>query len=191
VVGGELTMENLEVTASSSTGVSESPVQLKSNCGTLVIDDLGRQRMSIDELLNRWIVPLETRYDFLNMPNGKKAQVPFDQLIVFSTNLEPHELVDDAFLRRVPYKIEVIDPTEQEFRDLFEQLSNQMGLAFSRDVLDYLIETHYRASNRSFRYCQPRDLLMQICSSCRFKKCRPQMTRELVDLAIEHYFSTR
>jgi hypothetical protein len=189
VVGGELTMENLEVTVSSGTGVSEAPVQLKSNCGTLVIDDFGRQRMSIDQLLNRWIVPLEKRYDFLNMPSGKKIEVPFDQLIVFSTNLEPRELVDDAFLRRVPYKIEVIDPTEQEFRDLFEQMAVEMGLEFKCDVLDYLIETHYLANKRAFRYCQPRDLLRQICNFCRFMRCKPEMTREAVDLAIENYFS--
>ena len=189
VVGGELTMDNLEVTTSSGMGVSEAPVQLKSNCGTLVIDDFGRQRMSIDQLLNRWIVPLEKRYDFLNMPNGKRVQVPFDQLIVFSTNLEPRELVDDAFLRRVPYKIEVIDPTEEEFCDLFEQMAVQMGLEFKRDVLDYLIESHYHATNRAFRYCQPRDLLMQICNFCRFMKCQPEMTREAIDLAVENYFS--
>jgi hypothetical protein len=189
VVGGELTMENLEVTVSSQTGVSEAPVQLKSNCGTLVIDDFGRQRMSIDQLLNRWIVPLEKRYDFLNMPSGKKIQVPFDQLIVFSTNFEPRALVDDAFLRRVPYKIEVIDPTEEEFRDLFEKMAVQMGLEFKSDVLDYLIETHYRSIDRPFRYCQPRDLLMQICNFCRFMKCKPEMTREAVDLAVENYFS--
>ena len=111
VAGGELTMSQLEVTINTSTGISEAPLQLKSNCGTLVIDDFGRQRMRIDELLNRWIVPLETRYDFLNLPNGKKIKVPFDQLVVFSTNLEPRELVDEAFLRRIPYKIEVVDPT--------------------------------------------------------------------------------
>ncbi|MBW8884736.1 MAG: AAA family ATPase, partial [Planctomycetia bacterium] len=120
VVGGELTMDSLEVVLNRTTGISEAPLQLKSNCGTLVIDDFGRQKMSIDTLLNRWIVPLEKRFDFLNLPNGKKIQVPFDQLIVFSTNLEPRELVDEAFLRRVPYKIEVIDPTEQEFRNLMK-----------------------------------------------------------------------
>jgi hypothetical protein len=169
--------------------VNESPLQLKSNCGTLVIDDFGRQRMSIDQLLNRWIIPLEKRYDFLNMPNGNRIQVPFDQLIVFSTNLEPRELVDDAFLRRIPYKIEVIDPTEQEFRNLFEHTAVQMGLEFKSDVLDYLVETHYRTIDRPFRYCQPRDLLMQICNFCRFMKCEPEMTREAVDLAIENYFS--
>ena len=111
IAGGELTMDSLEVTLNTATGVSEAPMQMKSNCGTLVIDDFGRQRMSTDELLNRWIVPLEKRYDFLNLFSGKKIQVPFDQLIVFSTNLEPKDLVDDAFLRRIPYKIEVIDPS--------------------------------------------------------------------------------
>ena len=118
VVGGELTMDSLEVTLNTSTNVSEAPLQLKSNCGTLVIDDFGRQRMTTDELLNRWIVPLEKRYDFLNLASGKKLQVPFDQLIIFSTNLEPKDLVDDAFLRRIPYKIEVVDPTEEAFREL-------------------------------------------------------------------------
>ena len=131
VAGGELTMSQLEVTINTSTGISESPLQLKSNCGTLVIDDFGRQRMRIDELLNRWIVPLETRYDFLNLPNGKKIKVPFDQLVVFSTNLEPRELVDEAFLRRIPYKIEVVDPTEDEFRRLFELMGEKLGSGLS------------------------------------------------------------
>jgi predicted ATPase with chaperone activity len=97
----------LEVTLNTSTGISEAPMQLKSNCGTLVIDDFGRQRMSTDELLNRWIVPLECGHDYLTLDTGKKIQVPFEQLIIFSTNLEPRDLVDEAFLRRIPYKIEV------------------------------------------------------------------------------------
>ena len=104
---------------------------MKSNCGTLVIDDFGRQRMTTDELLNRWIVPLEKRYDFLNMPSGKKIQVPFDQLIIFSTNLEPKDLVDDAFLRRIPYKIEVPDPSEEEFRELFKIMAPKLGCGSS------------------------------------------------------------
>ena len=128
VVGGELTMDNLEVTLNTATGISEAPVQLKSNCGTLVIDDFGRQKMSTDQLLNRWIVPLEKRYDFLNLPNGKKIQVPFDQLIIFSTNLEPKDLCDDAFLRRIPYKIDVVAPTETEFRELFKIMCPQARL---------------------------------------------------------------
>ena len=132
IVGGELTMSALEVTMNTSTGICESPLQLKSNCGTLVIDDFGRQRMRIEELLNRWIVPLERRYDFLNMPNGKKIQVPFDQLIIFSTNLEPRDLVDEAFLRRIPYKIEVLDPSLDDFKGLFLLAGEEDG--FSRSA---------------------------------------------------------
>src|SRR4029450_2655025 len=113
--------------------------QLKSNCGTLVIDDFGRQKMSTDQLLNRWIVPLEKRYDYLNLPNGKKIQVPFDQLVIFSTNLEPKDLVDEAFLRRIPYKIEVIDPSEDAFRSLFKLVCPKLGIAYDEVAVNYLI----------------------------------------------------
>ncbi len=189
VVGGELTMINLEIASSPTTGVSEAPVQLKSNCGTLVIDDFGRQRMSTDELLNRWIVPLEKQVDFLNLVNGKKIEVPFDQLIVFSTNLEPRDLVDDAFLRRIPYKIEVKDPSEQEFRDLFELMAPKLGVPVRQEVIDYLIKTHYRKTGRPFRFCHPRDLLTQIRNFCRFTDTEPDMTPELFDMAVENYFA--
>jgi predicted ATPase with chaperone activity len=189
VVGGELTMDSLEVTLNRSTGISEAPLQLKSNCGTLVIDDFGRQKMSIDTLLNRWIVPLEKRFDFLNLPNGKKIQVPFDQLIVFSTNLEPKQLVDEAFLRRIPYKIEVIDPTEQEFRDLMKLMCRRLGFEYEEAPINYLIETHYRATNRKFRCCQPRDLLQQVKNYCMFRKAPLKLTNENFDLAVENYFA--
>ena len=189
VVGGELTMDNLEVSLNTSTGICESPVQLKSNCGTLVIDDFGRQQMSIDELLNRWIVPLEKRYDFLNLPNGKKIQVPFDQLIVFSTNLEPRDLVDDAFLRRIPYKIEVIDPSEDEFRELFKIMCPLMGFTYDRTTVDYLVQTHYQDVGRPFRCCQPRDLLLQVRNYCLYQKQNLELTPELIDLAVENYFA--
>lgn len=189
VVGGELTMDNLEVTLNTSTGVCEAPFQLKSNCGTLVIDDFGRQRMSTDELLNRWIVPLEKRYDFLNLPNGKKIQVPFDQLIIFSTNLEPKDLVDDAFLRRIPYKIEVTDPSEDEFRELFRLMAKLLKIPHSEEVVSYLIENHYKANKRPFRCCQPRDLLLQIRNYCFYTSKEPVMTEEFIDLAVENYFA--
>ena len=189
VVGGELTMDALEVTASTGTNVSEAPLQLKSNCGTLVIDDFGRQRMTTDELLNRWIVPLEKRYDFLRLVNGKKIQVPFDQLIIFSTNLEPKDLVDDAFLRRIPYKIEVIDPSEEEFRKLFEIMAKIVGMEFEAEAVEYLIETHYKTANRPFRCCQPRDLLLQIRNYCHYLDVPPQMCREYFDYAVENYFA--
>jgi hypothetical protein len=189
VAGGELTMANLEVQFNTSTGISEAPLQLKSNCGTLVIDDFGRQRMSTDDLLNRWIVPLEKRYDFLNLANGKKIQVPFDQLIVFSTNLEPRELVDEAFLRRIPYKIEVLDPSEEEFRDLFRHLCPKMGIEFCESALDHLVTKHYLAVHRPFRYCQPRDLLLQIRNHCLYQELPVELKPEYFDFAAENYFS--
>ena len=189
VVGGELTMDHLEVTLNSSTNVSEAPIQMKSNCGTLVIDDFGRQRMTTDQLLNRWIVPLEKRYDFLNLASGKKIQVPFDQLIVFSTNLEPKDLVDDAFLRRIPYKIEVIDPDESAFRELLKIMAIKLGVEYDAASVDYLIEKHYRAINRPLRCCQPRDLILQIRNFCRYVNKPPKMTPENFDFAVENYFA--
>ena len=189
IAGGELTMEQLEVTINTSTGISEAPLQLKSNCGTLVIDDFGRQRMRIDELLNRWIVPLEKRYDFLNLPNGKKINVPFDQLIIFSTNLEPRDLVDEAFLRRIPYKIEVVDPSEEEFRQLFEIMAPRLGLRYRPEAIDYLIETHYKKVGRPLRFCQPRDLLLQVRNYCVYYKQPLELTNEYLDKATENYFA--
>jgi hypothetical protein len=189
IAGGELTMSALEVTINTSTGISEAPLQLKSNCGTLVIDDFGRQRMRVEELLNRWIVPLEKRVDFLNLPNGKKINVPFDQLIIFSTNLEPRDLVDEAFLRRIPYKIEVIDPTEEEFRNLFEMLAPKMGFEFQQGPLDYLIDRHYKKQGRPFRFCQPRDLLLQVRNYCLYRGVPLEWTNEYFDLACENYFA--
>jgi chloramphenicol 3-O-phosphotransferase len=189
IAGGELTMASLEVAVSSTTGIGEAPLQMKSNCGSLVIDDFGRQRMSIADLLNRWIVPLETRYDFLHLPSGKRIKVPFDQLIIFSTNLEPRQLVDEAFLRRIPYKIEIIDPTEDEFRELFAMMAPKLGIEYRREPVDYLIQTHYRKAGRPFRFCQPRDLLLQVRNYCVYHKRPAELTREYLDLAVENYFA--
>ncbi|MCH2116780.1 MAG: AAA family ATPase [Pirellulales bacterium] len=189
VVGGELTMGSLEVAFNTATNVSEAPVQMKSNCGVLVIDDFGRQQMRTDQLLNRLIVPLDKRYDFLNLSGGKKIEVPFDQLIVFSTNLEPRDLVDEAFLRRIPYKIEVADPDESEFRRLFEIAAPAVGMEYDREAVDYLIKTYYQQVNRPFRCCQPWDLLHQIASYCRYLDEPARMTPVYFDYAVENYFS--
>lgn len=189
IAGGELTMSALEVTVNRESGICEAPLQLKSNCGTLVIDDFGRQRMPIQELLNRWIVPLERRYDFLNLPNGKKITVPFDQLIIFSTNLEPRELVDEAFLRRIPYKIEVVDPTEHQFRQLFKILAPQLGIRYDQEAVNYLIDRYYKAVGRPFRFCQPRDLMLQVLHYCNYLEIEPEMKKEYFDVAVANYFS--
>ena len=189
VVGGELTMEHLEIQYNPQTGISEAPVQMKSNTGLLLIDDFGRQRMSVDELLNRWIVPLEKRYDFLNTSNGKKIQIPFDQLVVFSTNLEPKDLVDDAFLRRIPYKIEVENPSIENFVKLFEIMCRIYKFQWRPEMIKYLIEKHYLPTNRPFRNCHPRDLLLQVVNYSKYLKLDRELTVESLDFACENYFS--
>lgn len=191
IVGGELTMEDLEIRYNRQTRYSEAPLQLKSNCGTLVIDDFGRQRISTVELLNRWILPLEKRVDYLSLPNGKKLQVPFDQLLIFSTNLEPEELVDEAFLRRIPYKIEVPDPTLEEFRSLFALMAPRFGFAHNELVIDELIQRHYREAQRPFRCCHPRDLLLQVRNLCRYQSLPMELSTPLLDEAVESYFTTK
>ena len=158
--------------------------------GTFVIDDFGRQRMQPVELLNRWIVPLEKRYDFLNLANGKKIHVPFDQLILFSTNLEPKDLVDEAFLRRIPYKIEATDPTEPMFRKMIEIFAPKLGF---REVdpaaVDYLIQHHYQRCSRPFRCCQPRDLLLQVRNYCVYNALPLELKPEYFDFAAQNYFT--
>lgn len=191
VSGGELTLEALEVQYNPTSNTCEAPIQLKSNGGTLVIDDFGRQRVRPIELLNRWIVPLEKRVDFLALPNGKKVQVPFDQLIIFSTNLEPKDLCDEAFLRRIPYKINITDPDEATFRRLFEFIGPAMGFTMdgaSTAAIDHLIDTHYRGK-RPFRCCQPRDLLLQVKNRCLYLGEPLRLSPDLFDYAASVYFT--
>jgi predicted ATPase with chaperone activity len=190
VVGGELTMDALEIRHNAHTRVSEAPLQLKSNCGSLLIDDFGRQRMSHVELLNRWIVPLEKRYDYLTLSSGKKMQVPFDQLIIFSTNLDPSkELRDEAFLRRIPYKVYVPDPDEEEFHQLFQLAAPSVGCAYERSAVEHLLEKHYRSRNRPLRRCHPRDILMQVHNYCVYNELPMEMRPDYLDGAVNNYFT--
>ncbi len=189
IVGGELVMENLEMRHDHHSNVSEAPLQLKSNCGCLLIDDFGRQRMEPQELLNRWIVPLENRIDFLTLPSGKKIQVPFEQLIIFSTNLDPSDLTDDAFLRRIPYKVEVGDPNRKEFHLLFRVFSKTVGCEYKPELVDYLIDTHYLPHNRPLRRCQPRDILSQVQNYCTYHGYEVEMRKEYFDKAVSTYFT--
>jgi len=189
IAGGELTMSELEVCEDQNTHICEAPLQLKSNGGVLLIDDFGRQRMPVDELLNRWIVPLEKRYDLLNLPSGKKVRVPFDQLVIFSTNLEPKDLVDDAFLRRIPYKIEVRNPTPTLFHELFRIMCQKVGIAYDQQAVNHLIKNHYTKPGRELRACHPRDLLLQVRNYCLYEDLEPQLTCESMDFAVACYFS--
>ena len=189
VVGGELTLEQLEISYNSQSGVNEAPLQLKSNCGALVVDDLGRQRVSVMELLNRWIIPLEKGIDFLALASGRQIRIPFDQLIVFATNLEPKELVDEAFLRRIPYKIEVVDPTVEQFHDLFKQNAPSFGFEASESVLEHLVLTHFAAKKRPLRFCFVRDILEQAKNYCEFHEQPMELSEEIIDIATKNYFA--
>jgi hypothetical protein len=190
IVGGELTMEGLEIRHDPNSNVSEAPLQLKSNCGCLLIDDFGRQRIEPKELLNRWIVPLEHRCDYLTLCTGKKIEVPFEQLVIFSTNLDPNELVDEAFLRRIPYKIHVDDPNEEEFLRLFESYAKTQSYEFRREVVQQLLDVHYRRANRPLRRCHPRDLLLQVRNYCAYYDLPVEMKFEYLDHAARTYFGS-
>ncbi|MEB3287915.1 MAG: hypothetical protein VKJ04_10475 [Vampirovibrionales bacterium] len=188
VVGGELTMDALEIKYNPVLKISEAPLQMKANCGIFLIDDFGRQRVSHIDLLNRWIVPLEKRVDYLVLPNGQKITVPFDELIIFSTNLDPAQLVDDAFLRRIPYKIHVKDPSEADFKEIFGLLCPRYGVAYDEPMLDWLIRKHYH-NRRAFRGCQPRDILEQIVNAASYQGIAPRMSEETLDMACRNYFA--
>lgn len=189
IVGGELRLDQLEITNNESTGIIESPLQLKSNGGALVVDDFGRQRMSTSELLNRWIIPLEKGHDYLSLPSGRQIQVPFDSILVFSTNLEPKKLVDEAFLRRIPYKIEVVDPSPVEFRDLFKTWCTKLGLGYNEDAFEHLLTKHYAETGRPLRFCHPRDLLVQTKTFCEFHELPPIITTKAMDVVAKNYFA--
>ena len=188
VVGGELTMSQLEVAQNDNTRICEAPLQMKSNCGCLLIDDFGRQRIAPEELLNRWIVPLENSCDYLTLPTGKKIQIPFEQLIIFSTNLDPDSLVDEAFLRRVPYKIFVGDPTRDEYRVLIRDVTRTLGFADTPEAAEHLLK-FYDSSGRPLRRCHPRDLLTQVMNFCRYRKMPLAIRPEYLDQACRSYFS--
>ncbi len=188
-VGGELHMDHLEATLNPITRIIEAPIHIKSNCGCLVIDDFGRQRISVAELLNRWIVPMDRNIDFVNLPSGRQVSMPFEQLLVFATNLDPKTLCEEAFLRRIPYKIEVFDPTESQFRNLFEITRQQMGFEFQAGIIDYIIEYHYKRTSRPFRFCHVGDLLDQARDFCEFHDKPLVFNRDIAELAVLNYFS--
>jgi MoxR-like ATPase len=188
MVGGELTLNMLDLTFNPLSKFHEAPLQMKANGGVFLVDDFGRQRMRPEELLNRWIVPLESRIDYLTLHTGKKIQIPFDVLIVFATNLDPKALADEAFLRRIPYKIAVGDPNFDEFTKIFELNCSRRRLRFHPVMIQYLQRRHYEPAGRALRACHPRDLLEQVISLCRYRGIEPVITRELLDKAVESYF---
>jgi predicted ATPase with chaperone activity len=188
VVGGELTLKHLEAVRSNVTGIIEAPVHVKSNCGCLVVDDFGRQRIAPAELLNRWIVPLETGHDYMNLPSGRQIEISFDQLLIFSTNLSPADLCDEAFLRRIHYKIQVPSPTDQQFSELFESQAKHFGFQLEPDAFEHLIEKFYRAFSRPARFCHVGDLLAHAKDFCDFHGAPRRLDRQMIEIAANNYF---
>ncbi|MCU0511852.1 MAG: ATP-binding protein [Anaerolineae bacterium] len=189
IVGGELTMESLDLTYDPINKFYQAPYQVKANGGMFLIDDFGRQQVKPMDLLNRWIVPLEKKYDFLTLANGRKIEMPFRVMIIFSTNMDPKDLVDDAFLRRIKYKILVDNPTAEQFYDLFKLMCRIRSVPFDEEGYQYLLERWYNRYARDFRFVHPRDLLSQMKDIASYMDVPAQMSDfELIDRAAASYF---
>jgi predicted ATPase with chaperone activity len=186
--GGELTLETLDLVYDENNKYYEAPFQMKANGGMLLIDDFGRQQARPRDLLNRWIVPLEKRVDYLTLHTGRKIEVPFDVLIVFSTNLAPRDLVDEAFLRRIRHKIEIKDPTWDEYREIFRRMCTGRGVPYDDRGLAYLIQEHYLKPNRPRRACHPRDIVDQLVDIARYLNMQAVLSKDLIDRACDAYF---
>jgi predicted ATPase with chaperone activity len=188
VVGGELVMPMLDLKYNPIGKYYEAPLQMKANGGIFMIDDFGRQQVRPMDLLNRWIVPLEKKYDYLTTITGTKIEVPFDQLLIFSTNLDPTQLADEAFLRRIKFKIEVRDPDEAQFRKIWELVCRSKKVEFDENGINYLVNKWYLPMNRPFRMCQPRDILDQMMSIAKYNMERVNFSPDLIDAACSTYF---
>jgi predicted ATPase with chaperone activity len=187
MVGGELTLTSLGLVFDPISKCHEASLQMKANGGIFFIDDFGRQLLLPEELLNRWIVPLEGQVDYLALHTGKQIQIPFDSLVIFSTNLDPGTL-DEAFLRRIPHKVMIPNPTLYEYYLLFERVCGAKKVPFDKDGFSYLVDRYYRKANRSLRACHPRDLVEQIVNNARYNERAPALTKEYIDQACASYF---
>lgn len=190
LVGGELTIDMLDLQFNATTKFYSGPVQMKANNGVLIMDDFGRQRVRPEDLLNRWVVPLDRGIDFLTMAGGRKIEIPFEMLVVFSTNLDPADLVDAAFLRRMQTKIRVDTATDDQFRQIFRRVAARRGLNVDEGSLDDLIRAIREGLHQELRACQPRDLVNQVCWAAQYEDRRPILDRASLFCAMEAYFLT-
>lgn len=188
MTGGELAMKRLDLEFNPVSKYYEASLQMKANNGLFIVDDFGRQQIEPRHLLNRWIVPLDKGIDFMTLHTGMKFSIPFDMVVIFATNLDPDKLVDEAFLRRIQYKIRIDRPTEEEYRAIFRLVCDFNGITFDRESLDYLIENYYRKLGVVFNACHPRDLLDHIVVRSRYYHRKPEMTRENLDAAWTCYY---
>jgi hypothetical protein len=188
IAASELTISALDLTRNETGKFYMAPPQMKANGGTFLIDDFGRQSIRPVDLLNRWIVPLEKRIDFMTLQTGTKFEVPFDVLLLISTNLDPASLSDEAFQRRIPFRVGVNGPSEAQFADVFRAVCDQRNMRFDPDALEWLLATWWRPVDRPMRFVQPRNLVTQVIAIARYLGREPSMERDLLDLACRNYF---
>jgi len=188
MAGGELTLRDLELRFDLVSKFYVAPLQVKANGGVLVIDDFGRQLLQPKELLNRWIVPMDKGWDHLTLQTGESIEVPFDVLLVFSTNLPPGQLGDEAFFRRIHHKVEIPNPTREEYLQILRIVCQELNIPFSDDGAAYLLERHYGETGRPLRGCHPSDLMELLQDFARYRGRAPGLEPDLIDLAADSYF---
>jgi len=186
--GGELDMTLLDLAYNPVAKFYDAPLQMKANNGIYLIDDFGRQRSTPAEILNRWIIPMERGIDFLTFKNGSKVQVPFECFLIFSSNLKPHQLGDEAFLRRIQYKMLLKNPDEAEYCEIFKRFCEKNNLPFDEVLLDRFLQKHYRNTGKKRRRCHPRDILNHAIDLLRFERRPWKLTEEVLDHAFDSCF---
>lgn len=188
LAGGELTVDMLDLEFNASTRFYTAPIQMKANNGVLIVDDFGRQRIRPEELLNRWVVPLDRGIDFFTLAGGRKIEVPFEMLVVFATNMDPADLVDAAFLRRIQTKIHIGSCSDEQFCEIFRRVAARRGLQIGDEILAEMISVIRGALGQELRGCQPRDLVNQVCWSARYENREPRLDRASLMAAVDAYF---
>ena len=188
MTGGELTLDMLELSYDADSKQYQAPLQLKANNGVFMIDDLGRQRVAPVDLLNRWIVPMENRRDFMYLGSGLHFPVPFEVVLIFSTNMNPLELADEAFLRRIGHKVRFDTLNENEFEGIWHQVCDERGIEFNKEILDYLLKEHYAKEQKPMLPCHPRDLIGLALDMIHYKDENAEITPETIKSAWQSYF---
>jgi energy-coupling factor transporter ATP-binding protein EcfA2 len=187
ITGGELTIEMLDLKFNPVAKFYEAPLHIKALNGTFLIDDFGRQRAKPEDILNRWIVPLNSRVDYLTTHTGKSIKIPFDEIVIFSTNMHPDDLMDPAFQRRISYKLETVEPPEDLFRKVFDGMAKKIGLVLTDEIYNRVLDG-VRNSAAPLAYFQPKFIVEQVLASCKFEGIKPQFTLENVDDAMANLF---
>jgi hypothetical protein len=191
ITGGELTLEMLDLQYNATARFYEAPLHVKALGGTFIIDDFGRQLVSPEQLLNRWIVPMQSRIDYLKLHTGKSFSMPFDELIIFSTNMDPSDLMDPAFLRRIPYKLETPPPDLENYREIFDRVAEKESLALDEDIFQFVLKKLTIENSHPLACYQPRFIVDQVLAACKYEGVAPTFSRERIAVALDNLYVKR